>query len=397
VTTAAILSDMALEHAESASERDKLAIAAGNFVPPVTAADPAVRHGVQDEAGQQAPAASADSPEDMSAVVNRNLELFAGAFLDAVDPVRAASGIAGVEAEEEEEEGGAKDREELITLCEAFHKNPSLFGPAAGAAGGGAAGAARLGAGGAGGAGGARIFKADDAEFLVARICRYPHGSAGTAERTQWEQDVIVGIKVLKLLAKTWRSSVTEEAPPAWLLEGVPRMLVQLLSMRDCGDRVAVCCLELGIELLHGGNEFFQESLCDIMMEERQGAPDLFAHLQAAHHLSPYTLHLLPTSARTSRTPFSLHPTPHALHATPYSRSLRAPPGNPNPKPYTRHPTPGTRPPGTPAGAAAASRGGGPAVAAHILRAARAEGGAAQADACRQAARCARAGCAGEP
>ena len=96
----------------------------------------------------------------------------------------------------------------------------------------------------------------------------------------QWEQDVIVGIKILKVLAQTWRSSVTEEAPPAWLLEGVPRLLLQLLSMRDCGDRIALCCLELGIEVLHGGNEFFQESLYDIMRDELLGAPDLFAHLQ---------------------------------------------------------------------------------------------------------------------
>jgi hypothetical protein len=34
-------------------------------------------------------------------------------------------------------------------------------------------------------------------------------------------------------------------------------MLVEILEQRDCGDRVAACALELGIEILHPGSDRF--------------------------------------------------------------------------------------------------------------------------------------------
>ena len=66
VTTAAILSDLALEHAESASEKDKLAIATGNFVPPaVEGLDTSARQSSRDEAEQQTAAAAAPDSSGM--------------------------------------------------------------------------------------------------------------------------------------------------------------------------------------------------------------------------------------------------------------------------------------------------------------------------------------------
>ena len=102
--------------------------------------------------------------------------MFAGAFLDAVDPVRVTNNFAGGAEVVVEEEGGAKEREELIALCEAFQENSTLFGKSAGGGGAGAS-MAQNGAGSA-----AKVFKADDASFLVERICRYAHGPAGTPQ-----------------------------------------------------------------------------------------------------------------------------------------------------------------------------------------------------------------------
>ena len=105
--------------------------------------------------------------------------MFAGAFLDAVDPVKVTSNFAGGAEVEEEEDGGAREREELIALCEAFQESSTLFGKSAGGGGGGGA-VASMAQNGAGSA--AKVFKADNASFLVERICRYEHGPAGTPQ-----------------------------------------------------------------------------------------------------------------------------------------------------------------------------------------------------------------------
>ena len=280
VPTAAILSDQALEHAESISEKDKLAIAAGNLVPPpVQVEDVANRRDERHDA-VQAPAGNAATADvnDVTEAVHKNIDIFARAFLDAQDPLSS-------EAQEDEAEDEApKERGELLLLCKAFQAN-SLYVKGAGAGTGGVAALVGASQGGSvSGVVGVGEFNADDTAYLVTRICRYPPGSAGTAERLQWEQDVILGVKVLRLLVRLWRTSVTESDPPQWLLDGVPRLIVQILSMRDCGDRVTASVLELGIEVLHGGEETFQNSLYNMMMKGEDGvgagAPDLFAHLQ---------------------------------------------------------------------------------------------------------------------
>ena len=224
------------------------------------------------------PASAEEESQDMAVIEHEKIDLFARAYLEAVDTVtirRRAGGQVDVDDNDDESQGwgGAKERQEVMALCEAFQDSPNIAGKGAGGAGGAAVSVAAM------GGGVVKKFDAQDASFLVDRLCKYPRGEANSAVRLQWERDVIVGIKVLKVLAKTWRSAVSEEAPPSWLLEGVPRLLVQMLSTRDAGDRVVVCSLELGIEILHGGNDKFQNSLHDIMTKHL-GAPDLFAHLQ---------------------------------------------------------------------------------------------------------------------
>ena len=280
VSTAAILSDQALDHADNISDAHKMAIDAGHFVLPpqtgggsaVARASPGAGGSVDQSAGGGSGADGALAEDDVSAQVHASIGLFARAFLDAVDPVRLPEVGQGVDAdagdeEDEDEDAGDGERQELLALCEAFHDKAPF--EAKGIFGSGGTGPMVMQA----------AFNADDALYLVNMICDYPRGELGTAARLQWEGDVILGVKVLRVLARTWRSSVTEEAPPTWLLHGVPRLLVRLLSLRDCGDRVAVSCLELGIEILHGGNTSFQNSLHDIMSQQ-EGAPDLFAHLQ---------------------------------------------------------------------------------------------------------------------
>ena len=281
VPTAAILSDQALEHAESISEKDKLAIAAGNFVPPPVQVEDAANRRDERHDAVQAPAGNAAAPDvnEVTEDVHKKIDIFARAFLDAQDPLSSEA------QEDEAEEETPKVREELLLLCKAFQAN-SLNVKGAGAGTGGLAalvGVSALG-GSVPGVVGVGEFNADDTAYFVTRIRRYPPGAAGTPERLQWEQDMIVGIKVLRVLVRLWRTSVTESDPPEWLLDGVPRLIVQILSMRDCGDRVTASVLELGIEVLHGGEENFQNSLYDIMMKGEggagPGAPDLFAHLQ---------------------------------------------------------------------------------------------------------------------
>ncbi|KAJ1486331.1 hypothetical protein T484DRAFT_1789870 [Baffinella frigidus] len=105
------------------------------------------------------------------------------------------------------------------------------------------------------------------------------------ADPTGWEFNMIIALKILKAMARSmptvveWRKSASDVVPPDWLLKGVTSLVVQLMSLKEGGDGVKVCCLELGVSLLHGGDNYFQKAFLD-NFEKKGGAPEFFEEVQ---------------------------------------------------------------------------------------------------------------------
>eukprot|EP00960_Hanusia_phi_P010731 315333-Hanusia_phi.AAC.3 len=99
-----------------------------------------------------------------------------------------------------------------------------------------------------------------------------------SGERMSARSCVVVEM-VLKVLTIRWRRAVSDELPPDWLRRDVPLLLVTLMSERHVSDRIAFCCLEVGIELLVSAGQVFQESFYEVFCM-LGGAADFFAELQ---------------------------------------------------------------------------------------------------------------------
>ena len=199
------------------------------------------------------------------------IDLFARAFVEATDPIHEDE----LSDDEEEEDSFTASRTELRNLISVFYDDDDeVFGDQPlhhsadqgqsklqGAAAAAAASVARN-----------MKFKADRSIFLVKVLSNMIDHRLERTDRkiegglVEWETNINIGLRILEMLTLEWVRSVSEVAPPKWLVEGVPRLVVKAISLGSmCGDDLSMCALELGIASLHGGNEAVQRSFHSIM------------------------------------------------------------------------------------------------------------------------------------
>ena len=210
---------------------------------------------------------------DDSQKIKQSVDLFAQVFLEAMDPQWRSNhdqtGFASLEfAGAKQEEGGDDEsrwvvRRELWNLSRVFVNSspvparpgqPTLVRASA-------AQASML------------EFRADLAAFLIDLLVKYD-GSMHSSR----DMDVVVCLRVLKVLVLEWRASATALHPPPWLLDGVPRVVTHFVSCGQSPDSVVLCSIELGIVALHGGNRVMQMSFLSTLAA--QGSNEMFLQLR---------------------------------------------------------------------------------------------------------------------
>lgn len=117
------------------------------------------------------------------------------------------------------------------------------------------------------------------AKQLVKVLEGYDAPKSGT-DGGVWSYNVAIALNVLRVLVIEWRESATELHPPLWLLKGVPGLVLKIVSDRATEDRVVMCALELGVAILHGGNDFIQDSFLSLL-KSLGGAPSFFSQLKS--------------------------------------------------------------------------------------------------------------------
>jgi hypothetical protein len=313
---ASILSDKAAAHALSgapqADDDEGLVIADMSLAAKARTGGDVLLSGKNEYSGissthrQQQQHLHADGVDD-SQSLRGSMRIFAQVFLETVDP-RTGTQVQDSISESEEDDDDdevMETRKELQDLCHEFHNSHAHMHTGSvnkSVADSTFSSNATKG----GDAHHVREFKADEARHLVRvlQICaegiEQSNGSSIDAssmndmsesdssagdtfaltDRNVWSWNMILGLNVLRVLAREWRESATELLPPKWLLEGLPGLIVQLVCAREPEDRVVMCSLELGVTILHGGNDFLQDSFLKLFTE-MAGAPKFFEGLKA--------------------------------------------------------------------------------------------------------------------
>jgi hypothetical protein len=219
-----------------------------------------------------APAPGAANAGDDSQNIKQSVDLFAQVFIEALDPFWRSSqhqgGLAGADYTDTQGEGHDDDihqvvRTELWALSRVFvNSSPIPARQGQPAAARGSAGPVSL-----------LEFRADLAGYLIDLLVKYD-----SSMHSNRDTDVLVCLRVLKVLVLEWRASATAVQPPAWLLEGIPRVVTHLLSSAQSSDSVVLCSIELGIVALHGGNKVMQLSFLSTLTA--QGSNEMFLQLR---------------------------------------------------------------------------------------------------------------------
>ena len=231
-------------------------------------------------------------PKD-SLIASRQLQCFAQALLQAVDPVidedeydltqplqgdggagadageqgaevgeeDDAHGEEGEEEDEDDEDDGYEEfespevRGELVGLCKIFYDEVSALESIETAHG--------------------HTNLVSQIEAVVDVVRTLPRNDLG-----EWECQMMVLLRLLRGLVVHWQGSVTDSLPPHWLLVSIPKLVVELLSIRRTQDRISMMALELGIVCLQVSPPApMQESFYQVLVSADATSSDFMGEL----------------------------------------------------------------------------------------------------------------------
>jgi hypothetical protein len=217
-------------------------------------------------------------PRD-SLVTNRQLQCFAQALLNVIDPIvreddydldeplssdpegvnednenGSASGEEDSDDDGHEEFPGPEVRGELVEMCKVLYDGLSFVCP----------GDSRQ--------SGHELLTPMDS--LVDIIRTRPD------DQVKWECQTMLLLRVLRGMVVHWQRSVTDSLPPKWLLRSIPELIVEIIGIKDTRDRIVMMALELGIVTLQVSPPApVQQSFYDVLVSSGRRSSDFMGEL----------------------------------------------------------------------------------------------------------------------